>query len=309
MWERFAVCSRCAKGHARQRGAAIVLALLTVGLAAVLAAAALADLSLGIEVHEGRFEQAQSRQLAIAAVDWTRNVLADDRRTSAADHAGEPWAIEIPPTPIDRDPKAGTVGGRINELSGRFDLNALHPGNPAHASARGQAERLFALVLGDAVRARLLADALEAHLQPATGTESGKQAFELTEVGELIAIPAFTPEAIAQLTPHVATLPARAPINANMASAEVLAATIDGLDLSAARTMVAARTHTWFRNRGDIAALLGPGLDLPAASALDVHSRFFIAHIHAGYGEAITRLQALLDRRQTSVDIIWYRIE
>ena len=63
--------SRCAR-RAAQRGAAVVLALLTVSFAAMLAAAALADFGHGLDMLGGRHDQAQAWQLGRAAVDWSR---------------------------------------------------------------------------------------------------------------------------------------------------------------------------------------------------------------------------------------------
>ena len=82
--------SRCAR-RAAQRGAAVVLALLTVSFAAMLAAAALADFGHGLDMLGGRHDQAQAWQLGRAAVDWSRNILADDGRRTPTDHLGEIW--------------------------------------------------------------------------------------------------------------------------------------------------------------------------------------------------------------------------
>jgi general secretion pathway protein K len=282
-------------------------------LAAILAAATLADFGHAYDVHSGRFEQAQSRQLALGALDWARNVLAEDQRTSANDHLGEAWAIQIPPTPIDKDANTGVIGGRITDLSGRFNLNALHPAYRQHVIARVQCERLFTAVLGNPLLALQLVTAIGDYL---TGKASTTTNEEITSAGrrlisldELSHSPLFSAEVIAALAPHVSTLPEVAPINANTATAEVLVAVVEGLKLDEARILTAARERVWYRNLADFNARLGENVTPPTAAALGVRSRYFQANIHAGYGQAITRLQALLDREHTWPSIIWYRYE
>ena len=109
-----------ARAHA-QRGAAVILVLLTVALVAGLAAASVGDLGVAMDQVTGRHDQAQARQLARGAVDWARNVLAEDARSSSVDHLGEAWATKVPPTPVEE----GEVSGELQELSGRLNLNNL----------------------------------------------------------------------------------------------------------------------------------------------------------------------------------------
>lgn len=294
----------------RQRGAAIILALLSVALAAIMAAAALADFGHAYDVHAGRFEQAQSRQFALAALDWARNTLAQDQRRSASDHLGEAWAIRIPPTPIEDGQAAGVVGGHITDLSGRFNLNTLHPSNRNHANARMQCERLFALALDDPDLAARLVLALKARLE--AGKASGATAStapRLPSTDALLDLPGFSPAILEALTPHISALPAIHPINVNTATAEVLASVIDGLDLDRARILVVERQRTWFRNLDDLRTRLGTEIPLPSQNLLGVRSRYFRVNIHASHGEAVTRLHAVLDREQTWPTLLWYRYE
>lgn len=316
-------CSRCAEPlRRRQRGAAVILALLTASLAALLAAAALADFSHAYDIRAGRYEQAQSRQLALGALDWARNVLADDRRSSANDHPGEAWAIRIPPTPVNNDPAAGIVGGHIVDLSGRFDLNALHPSRRQHAAARMHCEKLFAAVLGNPATAAQLVRTLDARLRTpraaagapalADGTAVDGAAAHgplLFSVDELARLPGFDAGTVAALAPHVSTLPAGAPLNANTVTPEVLAAVVEGLSLEQARILAAERERIWYRNLGDLGSRLGEGITRPSQDVLDVRSRYFRVDIHAAYGEAVTRLNAVLEREHNWPTLLWYRYE
>ena len=318
--------SRCAR-RAAQRGAAVVLALLAVSFAAMLAAAALADFGHGLDMLGGRHDQAQALQLARAAVDWSRNILADDARRTPTDHLGEIWTTEIPVTAIGSDVTDGSVGGAIRDLSGRFNLNELAPRGRVDTKAVTRFARLLGLVGMSGASANAAAQALAAHLQggaadagagrdarTATASEApggaetnaggGRALVETRELVLLGLVPAAT---FAALEPHVDAAPAGAPININTASAEVLAAVIDGLSLDVARNLVAARERAWFRNLGDLQGRLPDGASLPDGRALDVRSRYFLVTVTAAYGEAVLNLQAMLDRESNWPAILWYQ--
>ena len=168
--------SRCAR-RAAQRGAAVVLALLTVSFAAMLAAAALADFGHGLDMLGGRHDQAQAWQLGRAAVDWSRNILADDGRRTPTDHLGEIWTTEIPVTAIGNDTADGSVGGSIRDLSGRFNLNDLAPRSRVDTQAITRFARLLGHVGMSGASANAAAQALAAHLQgEAADAEAGRRA-------------------------------------------------------------------------------------------------------------------------------------
>ena len=56
-----------------------------------------------------RRDQVQAQSLALAGVQWARQILADDVRSGTLDYLGEPWAYPLPPTPIAN----GWIEGRI----------------------------------------------------------------------------------------------------------------------------------------------------------------------------------------------------
>src|SRR6267142_856169 len=61
-------------------------------------------------------------------------VLSDDRRLSNVDHSKEPWALRLPPMPVDN----GELAGYIEDQQGAFNLNnlvrngAVSPAQVAH---------------------------------------------------------------------------------------------------------------------------------------------------------------------------------
>ncbi len=315
MSARSPASSRCAR-RAAQRGAAVVLALLTVSFAAMLAAAALGDFGHGLALLSGRHDQAQAWQLGRAAVDWSRNILADDARRTPNDHLGEIWTTEIPVTAIGADPADGSVGGAIRDLSGRFNLNDLAPRGRPDTQAIARFARLLGLIGMDGASANAAAQALARYLQAGStepGAESGAEArpdaasaSTLIETRELVLLGLIPAADFATLEPHIVAAPVGASININTASAEVLAAVLEGLSLDAARNLVAARERAWFRNLGDLQGRLPEGARLPASGRFDVRSQYFLVTVTAAYGDAVLNLQAMLDRESNWPTILWY---
>ncbi|HYS63422.1 MAG TPA: type II secretion system minor pseudopilin GspK, partial [Paraburkholderia sp.] len=84
---------------------------------------------------------------------------------------------------------------------------------------------------------------------------------QLTGVDSLLDIPGYTPEMVARLRPFVTVLPTATALNMNTASAEVIAALVPGMNVSAAQALVARRQTVFFRNAGDVQlALRGAGV-------------------------------------------------
>jgi general secretion pathway protein K len=79
----------------RQKGVALLAAMLTVTLVATLAAAALWQQWRAVEVETAERARLQSSWVLVGALDWSRLILREDGRTPGADHLAEPWAIAL----------------------------------------------------------------------------------------------------------------------------------------------------------------------------------------------------------------------
>ncbi|MCB1957373.1 MAG: type II secretion system minor pseudopilin GspK [Rhodocyclaceae bacterium] len=306
---------RCA-----ERGAAVITALLTVALVAGLASALLADYGASLESLAGRHDQAQARWLARGAIDWGRNVLSDDAARTTVDHLGEPWAIRVPPTPVED----GEVSGELRDQSGLFNLNNLAPGGAASEEQQEAFVRLCGAVGipgSEATRVALTitdwidADGVsrftggdEASVFAAEGASQRPPDAELAHVDELAAIPGVGADLIERLRPFVTALPAPSQVNANTASAEVLHAIVPDLPLDTARVLVAERERAWFKDIPDFNARLPEGSGPAIAAHTGVRSLFILATGRARYGLSVVRMEVLLDRRQKWPRIVWQRI-
>src|SRR5438270_9404294 len=105
---------------AGQRGAAVVIAMLLAAFAAVVAASVLADQERWTRSVTYRRDQVQAQATAIAGIQWARQILFDARH-NAIDHLGQPWAVRLPPIPLDN----GEIRGSIVDAQSRLNVNAL----------------------------------------------------------------------------------------------------------------------------------------------------------------------------------------
>lgn len=266
-----------------------MLALVAIALLATLASLVLEDYGAAVAARGARRDAAQARLLARGAIDWARNVLADDARRSATDHEGEAWAVRVPPTPVEE----GEVGGRLLDLSGRFDLNSLARGGAVDAVQLEAYARLLRHLGIPSAQADALAAALDA---------------PLVDVDELRLVRGYDAEILERLRPFAAALPVAGRLNVNTASAEVLAAAVPGLGIEQARALIESRRAAPFKDVADFTARLPRGQAKPDPSRLAVSSRYFLASGIARYGEATTRVEVLLDRSRVWPDIVWQRI-
>ena len=81
-----------------QRGAALLMAMLTVTLVATFAAAAMWQQWRSIEVEQAERARVQSAWILTGALDWARLILREDARSGGIggpDHLSEPWAVPL----------------------------------------------------------------------------------------------------------------------------------------------------------------------------------------------------------------------
>ncbi len=107
----------------RQRGVALIMAVLIVALATILAV----NVTFRGMVDQRRaanlFALDQGFEVALGAEAWAADILRKDAQDSQTDHFGEIWAKSMAALPIDEG--VGTVEGRIEDMQGRFNLNNL----------------------------------------------------------------------------------------------------------------------------------------------------------------------------------------
>lgn len=306
--------AHCGNG---QSGAAIIVALGVMALATIAASAIVATQSVWAREHELRTAHAQARTLTRGGLDWARAVLADDRRTSRVDHHGEAWAIRVPPMSYEN----AEVGGEIVDQQGLFNLNNLIREGAVSLPHVRQFRRLLEVLALAPELADTLADWLDRDSESRTangGEDRDYQALDtgyaaanapLVDVAELALVRGFDGETRARLGPYVTALPKATAVNVNTASAEVLTAVVEGMDLSEARALVAQRERGWFRDLADFTRALAPAHTV-APQDVGVASDYFAAAVHARVGDARARAHALLARETAGwPQVIWRHLQ
>lgn len=288
----------------QQRGVAIVMAMAVVAMAALAATTIIVTQGTWARRAQLSQDHAQAQLLIQTGLDWARAILSDDLLVSSADHTAEPWALVLPAIPVDQ----GTLLGHIEDQQGRYNLNRLLlPDGSIDVEQLQVFERLLAALelpqqLAVVLSVHLARNTPVAATDPASAESPAPvQAVLLHDVAELAELPGYDVAVRARLRPHITALPALVPLNANTATAEVLAAVIPGLGLDGSRALVARRARAWFRNHADFVALLPPALLATSRAAADetnigVSSQYFISSAQVQYGTAQARGAALLVR-------------
>jgi general secretion pathway protein K len=278
----------------RQRGVAIVTALVVIAAATVLISGMLWRQSIMERKVENRAAMGQARWLARSALDWARLVLLQDSLTSSIDHYGEAWAIPLQETRVtDPDDPSGTaevayVSGRILDAQARFNLTDLSPAGKINEQELAAFARLVALVGGGDDTASIIAARMAVAPKPQTYT---------LLVRDLNAAHAVEPAVLDALAPFVIVLPKATPVNLNTAPAEVLVACFTQISLDQARALVLARSRTYFNQVSDASSnLAGAGTNATPAASVSVATEYFEAHGHVRYGRVDLDVAALIHR-------------
>ncbi len=298
----------------RQRGVAIVLAMGVVALAAIAAAALMVSQSTWSRQIELTSEHVQAVAVLEAGADWARALLDDDRHASEVDHLGEPWALRLPPMPVEN----GELLGHIEDQQGAFNLNNLVSDGKVNVARLAQFQRLLATLGLPAGLAYTLADWIDedSQPQPEGGAEDADYLAAdppylaanrpLIDVAELALVRGFDDNVRARLLPYVTALPGATAVNVNTAPPEVLAALAEGLDLGEARALVAQRDRAYYRDRDDFLKRLPRGV-VVSAEEISVSSNYFLASLQVSIGGAQASGKVLLARLRTGWPVIVWR--
>jgi general secretion pathway protein K len=318
-----------------QSGAALISAMLVVTLVATLASVALWQQWRHVEVESAERHRVQSSWLLNGALDWSRLILREDALAGVAgssggnaDHLAEPWALPLKEAKLstflaqDQQLREGDpevfLSGQITDAQSRINLTNWFEASDGKVSAKMNEPMQLALVrlfnVLDLPRAELerLAGAWRVAAQSARlsnpamgqasqGTASGasllpQQISQLQWLG-------LSADTVQRLSPYVTILPEVTPVNLNTASAEVIYATVPGLDLAAAQQFVQQRTRSHFSNLTDASKALG-GKTLEARWHT-VGTRFFEVWGRLRMEDRTQEETALILRDTGNVTFVW----
>jgi len=296
-----------APGHtARERGAAVVSALIIVAIVAALTTSLFQRQTASTRRVENEMARVQARAMLAGGIDWARLVVRDHGRREPITRGDQIWATPVLDTRIERpdDDRVAVFSGAVQDEQGKYNLyNLARNGVPQPEQEEILRRLLATLELPDTLAARIVdivasaqppALAADAPTNPARPAPQARAPLP-RGVDEVAALLALEPPMRNALRRTMTLLPAATNVNVNTAPAEVIAALVPGLSLAQARAMAGERDRgNWFNNPGDFAnRLTGTGIKTPAPSVA-TNSGWFLASGTVVYERARVSMQALL---------------
>ena len=302
----------------RQRGAALLLAMLTVTLIATMAAAAMWQQWRNVEIEAAERNRVQSAWILSGALDWARLILREDARSGRADHLAEPWAVPLQEARLstflamdDNNSDTGRdafLSGSIIDLQSRLNLANLIDNNKLSDQALLAFSRLFDQlgVSADqlaALSSGMVSASRATMVRDASGATS--DAPLLPQRVDQITWLGVSTDTVARIKPYVTLLPERTPVNLNTADAEVIQAVIPGLDRAGAMRFVTRREAAHFATISDAAQLDPTILDPSLNSQLAVMSRFFEVRGRLRLDQSVVEETSVVKRDGLILSTLW----
>lgn len=300
----------------RQRGVALLTALLIAALAALLAVTAIERESLALQRTQALIVDGQAWALAGLLEAQAQARLARDTLAGPADTLAESWAA------IDEATwEIGRGRAELVDLQGRFNINNLAAGGAAQAAWSTAFERLLQVLEIDPAILPAVLDYLDADNEArADGAEDAYYLRQtpsrrsadgpLTDVEELRAVRGMTAAIFQRLAPQLAALPEPTTINVNTADVPVLLAIMPRPSRAFAARLRARQAEGGFM---DVQSLLveAPPAPAGAPAALDlglvgIGSNHFALQGRLQLAERPFHFRSFLQRRDAQV-VVRYR--
>ena len=259
---------------ARQRGIALLVALLVVALAAVLIAGLLdrGELALARTRNVLRAEQADAYAQGLEAYA-AKVLLKDLDEEGEADGNADIWATPLPPQQVP----GGVISATLHDLNGCFNLNNL-------ASDDAEWKKMFRRLLDARGVDGEIATAVVQWLGGADGADvtdayylaqpvpyrSAQRVF--AHASELRLVRGVTSDVYARLAPYVCALPKGTKVNINTASVPVLQ-TLGPISEAQAQTLWQGGQAHW----QGVSDWQGVNVDPEAVTVTGVASSYFLA--------------------------------
>jgi len=285
----------------RQRGAALLVAMLLVTLVATLAAGMVWQQWRATEVEAAERGRVQGAWILQGAQDWARLILREDARSGKPTSLNEPWATPLAEARLsaflaadrehtdDSAPDA-FLSGRIVDAQSRFNLRNLVVEGKVPPEQLAVLTRLCESAGLAAGVAQTIAQ------QWLAAVDGGAEAPLLPAEFDDLAWFGLPGAALDALRPLLVVLPMPTGVNLNTASREVLAGVIPGIDLGGADRLVQRRQNEPFASVDDARKALG--LEKPLSTRdLAVQSSFFEVQGRMRIDEQVLASTALVQRR------------
>ena len=329
--------------QSRQRGVAVITALLLTTLAVTLVSSLFWQQQVQVRSIENQRLQLQKEWIVRGALDWAGAILRIDASGSnTVDYLGQPWSVPLADTRldgyVDDDPVNGGSGagevvlsGNIVDAQSRYNLTNLSTDGVVNPVEVATFQRLLTNLhlprdLAVAVATSVAAaqpTKPQANLPAATGAVAATSptnaifatggtggTLPLLHVEDLLALPGISPEMVRSLKDFVVVLPVPTPVNLNTASAEVLAACFDSMSQSDAASLIASRAVAYFRDAVDFSTRLPGSKAISATSNAEpvaFSTSFFLVNGKVRMGRATSNTMSLIKRETNHSKVLWTR--
>jgi general secretion pathway protein K len=288
--------------HIRNRGVALITAMLITALASLVAANLAWDNALDVRRTMVQLNSEQAMQVALGAESWVVGILHQDLQDSETDHLGEIWALDIPGFPIE----GGDVTGVIEDLQGRFNVNNLIDENgQVEEQSLERFRRLLAALELDPRFAGIAADWIDSNVE-ASFPDGAEDAIytgilppyrsanqSLTSASELAALDGMDRQSFLVLRPHITALPGRTNVNVNTATAAVLQSLDENMSPSDVEGLIAERESAGF---GDIQTAFSSLVTPDVLNTLEESTSYFQLKVVVRIDTVRVTLYSLLQR-------------
>ncbi|MCG9759192.1 MULTISPECIES: type II secretion system minor pseudopilin GspK [Pseudoalteromonas] len=317
----------------KQQGAALVIVLFIVALAATIAAEMASSLMVQVQKASNIQTQQQAKWYSYGAEELVKRALVqakkDDPDTVNLD---QPWAREEVPYPVDH----GTLSGKVTDLQACLNLNALRAKsqtngndqgskqvggkntNPAHAALLELLKNIEDLPSNESEEA--LADSVYDWLDEDSITyRSGAEEDEymsnqtpyltannlMASVSELRVIKGFNPLVMEKIKPYVCVIPGSEELAVNVNTilpeqALLLSALIPGLSKSGAEAIISARPKKGFTDINEFyTEVANQGVKNPnkTSKIFTINSNYFQLRATAVFDERRFSLTSIIETK------------
>jgi general secretion pathway protein K len=306
----------------RQKGVAVISAMLFAALTMVIAGQLVWDQRLLIDELENQQNTVQAQWMADGAIQWARPVLAEDAITSEIDNDKELWNTPIPPTPFE----GAKISGKIVDLQQYFNINNM--GTDTYSKDIFN-RLLYKLGLSEKLTSSLIdwldrddiengAEGAESDFYRGLATPYNAANQPLVDLGDLIRVKGFDAVAIKKLRAFTTALPNNTALNINTATAEELSFVLPNISLDDARSIVVNRNIRPFSSVADFVERmpeLQKNFKLNAEANLShinlsVNSQYFLVTCLVEVGHTTLHVEAMIYREgsQSWPQVVWKRI-
>ena len=301
---------------ARQKGLALITAMLVVAIAATTAAYLSLDQQIWLRQSQNLSDRAQAEVVRAGALEWAIIILAKDAKDNPqSDDLTENWAKPLPALVVE----GGQVTGLITDAQALFNINNLVPSSKSFVADSGTFQHLLLSLSIDPNLTDAVVDWIDTdsdtrpygaedldYLQLKIPYRAANQPMQ--SVDELRLVRGFTPEIVEKLRPWITALPQPTEINVNTASKEVLGALFYTLPAPAIEQIVSQRPYTDQAQLAKNIQELAAGKNIPQAF-YGIKSSYFEVTVETQCGRYQRTTQALIHRGVDDITsrVLWHR--